>query len=349
MSLPAGYVTNTPTNYFAFGLQSAKDVTATVFYFTKHLDGSGFDVDVTANSERIGGAGREIGLRYRTKVTADGSLVAYAQPDFLGRIMAAAFNQDTVTAGPSQGTGNAYYSTHLLTSGQSQLGYYTLQQQWADACEQVTNGVFSSVKMETEAGKPVKVTAQFITGGTPTAQVTAQNPVREAAFPFMVPGASTAIVTNPYPGGTATGASSLQITKSSVEIKNQLDDNIQTVQLQREDVLWLNLDMDIDGTLKYINQSFWDQVQYGGGSVVPTGILTNGAFYFYAQNPSSMSTLIYSPFVEFQKVKVNRLDPDGKTMYLDFTASTRGGQIATPSLQVTVISGASTAYNVSTT
>jgi hypothetical protein len=51
--------------------------------------------------------------------------------------------------------------------------------------------------------------------------------------------------------------------------------------------------------------------------------------------------------VEFTSVKVNRLDPDGKTMYVDFVASTRG--IGTQSLQSTVISGASTAYTLSTT
>lgn len=347
-SLPQGRVTNDPSNYLAIGMQSAKDVDATTFYFLKHLDGSGFDVTVDTSSERIGGSGREVGLRYRTKVTADGQYVAYAQPDFAGRVLTAALGQDTVTAGPSQGSGNAYYSTHAINSGASQLPYQTVEQAWADEVERTTNCLISSAKIEGEAGRPVKITAQFVTGGTPHTGISAQVPVREGGFPLMVPGGSVAIIASApagLPGGG--GASSLQVTKWSVEAKNTLDDAIQTVALNREDVLWLGADYDIDGTFKYINSGFWNQVVYGGGSQVPTGLLTNGQFIFYTSTPSSTSLQILAPFVEFPTLKVNRLDPDGKTMYIDFSGSTRG--IGTQSLQCTVVSPASQSYLLSTT
>lgn len=343
----AGKVTNDPSNYFAIALQSAKDTDGTTFAFPKHLDGSGFDVATEAGSVRTGGGGREIALRYRKKVTADGQLVAYAQPDLTGRLLALALGTDTVTAGPSQGSGNAYYSTHLLTSGNSQLPYFTAEQAWADSVERTTNCMISSLKFDGQAGEPIQVTAQFISGGTPHDLVTAQSPVREAAFPIEYPGASVALTVGPYPGGPAVGGSSVQLTKFSFEIKNSLDGNIQTTGLNREDVLWENADYDLDGTLKYINDAVWRQIQYGGGSQVPTGLLTSGTFNFFQQNPSSMSLALYLPFVEFTGAKVNRLDPDGKTMYLDFTASTRN--IGTQSVQATVVSGASTAYTSAST
>lgn len=350
-SLPAGRVTNDPTNYFAIGLQSAKDVDATNFYFTKHLDGTGFDVDVTASSEREGGSGREIGLRYRTKVTADGQYVAYARPDFLGRVLTAALWQDTVTAGPSQGVGNPYYSTHAINSGASLPLYQTCEQAWADETERVANCIVSDLKLEGEAGKPVKVTAQFVSGGTPHTQAVNLTAAREAAFPLMIPGGSVAIVAGGTAfsggGGYGIGASSLQVTKWALDIKNAVDDAIQTVALNREDVLVLTSDYDFSGTVKYINNALWNTIWYGQGSQVPTGTLEDGQFYFNTTNPSQMSATILAPFVEFTGLKVNRLDPDGKTMYLDWTASTRN--IGTQSLQCTVVSGASTSYALSTT
>jgi hypothetical protein len=345
-SLPQGRVTNDPGNYLAIGLQSAKDVDATTFYFLKQLDGSGFDVTPAYSSERVGGSGREIGLRYRTKVTADGQYVAYAQPDFAGRVLTAALWQDTVTPGPSQGAGNPFYSTHQINSGASQPLYQTIEQAWADETERVTNCIVSDLKIEGEAGKPVKFTTQFVSGGTSHTQAATLTPVREPALPFMVPGGSVAITaTGNLTAGV--GATSLQVTKWSVDIKNAVDDAIQTVALNREDVLVLTQDFDIDGTFKYINNSFWNAVQYGGGTQVPTGFLVSGQFTFFTQGPSNQSLTLFAPYVEFTALKVNRLDPDGKTMYLDYTASTKN--IGTSSLQATVVSGASTSYALSTT
>lgn len=333
-----GRVTNDPTNYFAIGLQSAKDVDATTFYFMKHLDGTGFDVKPDVSSERVGGSGREVGLRYRTKVTADGAYNQYAQSDFAGRVLYAALGTDTVTAGPSNASLQLY--NHQIVSGGSLLPYQTVEQGWADEVERTGNCLISDLKLEGEAGKPVKITGQFVSGGTPHTQSAALVPARESNELLMVPGGSTAITAQ---FGGAAGASSTQVTKWSVEIKNSLDDNIQTNALNREDVLWLNADYDIDGTFKYINNSFWNQVQYGGGSQVPTGFLTNGAFTFFTAGPSGTSLKLFAPFVEFTSVKVNRLDPDGKTMYMDFMASTRG--IGTQSLQCTVVSPTAGAYS----
>lgn len=351
MPFPQGRVTNDPANYLAIGMQSAKDVDATTFYFLKHLDGSGFDVNIEQGRERVGGSGREVGLTYRSKVTSDGQYVAYAQPDVAGRILTAALWQDTVVAGPSQGSGNPYYSTHSIFSGGSQPLYQTIEQTWADETERVANCIVSDLKIEGEAGKPVKFTAQFVAGGTVHTQSSVLTPAREGTLPFMVPGGSAAILAAGSAfgggGGYGAGASSLQLTKWAVEIKNTVDDGIQTVALNREDVLVLTQDFDITGTFKYINAAFWNVVNYGQGSQVPTGAIENGQFFFYTANASAQSLSLFTPFLEFTGLKVNRLDPDGKTMYIDFTASTKN--VGTSSLQAVVVSGASTSYTLSTT
>lgn len=340
MSAP-GRVTNDPSNYFAFGLQSAKDVDASNFYYLKQLDGTGFDVDVTQSRERVGGVGREVGLVYRTKVTADGQFISYAQPDFIGRVLYGALGTDTVTAS----AGGLY--THQLVSGASLLPYYTCEQNWADETERTGNCMFSDVKLEGEAGKPVKVTVQFISGGTPHVNATQLVPVREGGNPIMIPGGSVAMIVNGSTygggGGYGAGASSVQITKWSTDIKNALDDGIQTNSLNREDVLWLTADYSIDGTLKYINNIIWNNLQYGGGSTVPTGVLSSGQFFFSSSTPSGTGLTLIAPFVEFSNVKVNRLDPDGKTMYLDFTAETRN--IGSTALVANVVSTTAGLYS----
>jgi hypothetical protein len=355
MANPAGRATNDPTNYFAIAQQSAKDVDGTTWYFTKHLGGSGFDVDPTVSSEYEGGAGREIGLRYRTKVTADGSFVAYARPDLAGRTGALALFQDTVVAGPSAATpSHGYFSTHSIFSGASIPLYFTAEQQWADVTERTGNCVVSSWKAEGEAGKPIKITTAFMSGGTPHSTFSPQVAVREAPFPLMYPGGSAAIT---FQGsGVGLGAaSSVQITKWSVEAANKLDGDIQTNALNREDMILLTQDYNVNATIKYINAAAWEQIVYGGGSTVPTGPLANGAFTFYTQetgyrgvDPDLSSLQIFLPFVEaVQAPKVNRLEPDGATMYLDWAGASR--QIGTSSLQLTVVSAASTSYALSTT
>jgi hypothetical protein len=340
-----GRVTNDPSNYFAFGLQSAKDVDATNFYYLKQLDGTGFDVDVSVSSERVGGVGREIGLRYRTKVTADGTFVQYAQPDFLGRVLYGALGTDTVTPGPSNAALQLY--NHSIVSGASLLPYYMCEQNWADETERTGNCMFSDVKLDGEAGKPVKVTVQFVSGGTPHVNATQLVPVREGGQPIMIPGGSVAFIANGSAygagGGYGAGASSTQITKWSADIKNSLDDSIQTNALNREDVLWLTADYDVDFTAKYINSALWNVVNYGGGSTVPTGFMESGQFFFNSSTPSGLGVTLLAPFVEVSSIKVNRLDPDGKTMYLDIVASTRN--VGSTAIAATVVSTSSGAYS----
>jgi hypothetical protein len=354
----AGRSTSEITNYFAFGVQEAKDVAATTFYFTKHLNGTGFDVENDVSAERVGGSGKEIGLVYKTAVKADGSVVTYAWPDGFARMLATALGSDV----PSQlhapaSAASQVLSVHYIspTSGAT-LPYLTMNQQWADETEQVTNCLWSSLKIEGAAGKPVKVTGQFISGGTPQVKTSALSPVvRESGAPLMVPGGSALFVAN---GGGGLESESFQITKFNVEIKNALDDAIRTLSLFREDVVWNVADHNLDGTIKYVNKNIWNEVHYGGGTQVPVPVPT-GSFTFFSAQPGvqysagseavygSMSALVSLPLVVVANAKVNRLDPDGKTMYLDFTAYTVSN--ATNSIWAKIVSGATQSYTLPTT
>jgi hypothetical protein len=353
-----GRSTSEITNYFAWGVQEAKDVAATTFYFAKHLNGTGFDVENEVSAERVGGSGKEIGLVYKTAVKADGSVVTYAWPDGFARLLATALGSDV----PSQlhapaSAASQVLSVHYIspTTGAT-LPYLTMNQQWADEVEQVTNCLWSDLKIEGEAGKPIKITGQFISGGTPQVKTSALSPVvREAGPPLMIPGASALIQVH---GGGALESESFQLTKFNIEIKNALDDAIRTLTLFREDVVWNTVDFNLDGTMKYVNHNIWNEIHYGGGTQVPVPVPT-GSFSFFSAAPGlqftggaegvygSMSALVNMPLLMIANAKVNRLDPDGKTMYLDFTGYTVAN--ATSAIWAKIVTGATASYTLSTT
>jgi hypothetical protein len=346
MALGPGKPTNEPANYFAFGVQSAVNVEATTFYFTKHLNGSGFAVDNDVKAERIGGGGREIGLIYKTKVTADGSLVTYGWPDGTGRLLAAALGEDETTVLVATSNAAEELVKHHISSGSATLPYLTMDQTWADETERTTNCLISELKIEGEQGEPLKFTAPFISGGSVTVRASALTPAREAGTPFMYPGASAAVqVYTAAAGGKATSS---ELTKFSVTVKNTLDETIQTLALTRTDVVWETVDFNVDGTLKYTDHNIWNQVNYAGGSQVNIALAT-GSFDFFAAQSSSASESIHINLgvLQFASVKVNKLDPDGKTMLLDFTAMTQAGP--SDAIWCDVITRATGLYTSSTT
>jgi hypothetical protein len=341
MGLP-GRVTNDPSNYFALGVQGAKDQEAGTFYFFKHLNGSGFDTTQEVSREREGGGGKEIALGYKTMVKPDGQVVAYARPDAAGRLLTYALGADTPSFIATVAAG-VFLVNHLIQSGvNASLPYLTADQAWADMVERSTNNIVTDLSIEGEAGRPLKLTAQFISGGSVHVATVALTPARETSAPLMYPGASVSLAVT---GGADAGATSIEMTKFKIDIKNGVDDTIQTTGLNREDVIWETADYTLDGTLKYTDKAIWSEVYYGGGvgSQVQVGIAT-ASFNFYTLlgQGASNSLQMNMPLLQVSALKVNRLDPDGKTMFLDFTAGTIKG--ASPSLFANVVTGATASY-----
>lgn len=308
-----GRPTNEPTNYFAQGVQSAKDAEATNFHFFKHLDGSGFDADPDYNSEREGGDGQEVGLRYKTLVKADGAVAINARPGGAGRIITWTLGQDTVAS-------NAAGQTHTILPVGS-APYVTTDQRAADEVERSTNNVYTGFTISGEAGRPLKLTGQFVNGGSYYQRDTssALTPARETGDPFFFPLGSYVI----------DGTGSTKVTKFEVVVRRGVDDGVQTTSLNREDVIPLTFEADINFTLKYEDRTLYQKIQYGGGSQVNLDLAT-GAFTFYSQEGSTFIQGQF-PWLQYVGAKVNKLDPDGQTVYLDVAAMTLKPPVATSS------------------
>lgn len=304
-----GRPTNEPSNYFALGKQSAKDTEATTFHFLKHLDGTALELDEAINSEREGGDGQEVGLRYKTGVSMDGNAIDNGRPESAARTLAWALGADSVSA-PSAvaASGAAQIHTAVPTAA---VPYLTAEQFYADQIERVTNAQITGVSIEMEQGRPIKITRNLIGGGTPYRRdaASAMTPVREAGQPYFYPGGSYVL----------NGAGNTKITKAKIGIARNVDGDIRTTELFREDVVALNFDVDFEATLKYEDKALYDRVHYAGGSMVPIDLATGSfqAFTGFGADTTARFFELVLPLFNFTAARVNKLDPDGKTMYLD--------------------------------
>lgn len=322
-----GRATNEPSNYIGFAKQTDKDTEGTTFWFVKHQDGSGFEVDEDVTSEREGGDGQEVGLRYKTAISPDGQVVGNARAQFLGRIAAWTLGCDnpSVTASPL---------THHRIIPAATLPYITVEQFWADSVERSSANQFTGFQLEAESGGAWKVTANFISGGSvyerPAAS--ALTPSRETGRPLFFPGGSYVIE----------GAGNTKVTKIKVGAARAVDADIRTTGLNREDVVPLNQDYDVDFTLKYEDRTLYRKVKYNSGSQINIPYLSTGAFAMHLFAQPSFPFQLLMPFIEYVGARVNKLDPDGKTMYLDVAAMTL--KSGTYPMSVGIVTDETTAY-----
>lgn len=323
MSATPGRPTNEPSNYFAIGKQTARGTEASTFYFLKHLDGTGTNPDKQIESVREGGDGQEVGLRYVTAVSVDGDAVANARSEVAGRFLTYVLGADAATL-PLAASASGLAQQHIITPT-STLPYLTVDQRWADQVERQTDVKVTGLTIDGEAGRPLKLTANLITGGTAYQRDTASalTPSRESGQPFFFPGASAVI----------DGSANTAITKFSAQVQRGVDADIRTTALTRDDVIELNMDTQIDFTLKYEDRTLYQKVYYGsGGSQInPDAIagIATGAFKIFSgfnlAGATERFVELNFPTYDIVAARVNRLDPDGKTMYIDVSAMGKKG------------------------
>ncbi len=206
------------------------------------------------------------------------------------------------------GTGPTYKHTATFAAT---VPYFSVDQYWADVIERAVDCKATQLEIEWEAGGPPKFTLTFISGGNVFRRTTAAlTATREAAKPTMYPGSTLVL----------TGAPGAKMTKGKLTIKREIADDIYTNQLYREDAVETAYDVDLEGTLKYEDNVLYNTAKYGSstGTAVPVDLSTIGLDLLLPRDTHSIRLL--APTLDIADTKVNKLDPDGKTMYLDFSA-----------------------------
>jgi hypothetical protein len=121
-----------------------------------------------------------------------------------------------------------------------------------------------------------------------------------------------------------------------------LDEGIQTTDLYRDDLVELVSEYNFDCTLKYEDRLLYQGVQYGGGSIVPLPLASLN-FMGYAGNAQAVGATTYRAIkighnnLLAKSAKVNKLEPDGKTVYIDLACTSVKGAGATDTLVIDLI------------
>lgn len=329
-----GFATNNPSDYFALGKQTAKDTEATTFAFFRHGGGTGLDLDEDVTSEREGGDGQEVGFRYKSMVKMDGAVAGNARSELalFGFAGVLGKTATVIDAGATVITPPATGLLRFRMTPNATLPWFTAEQRYTDIVERSTNMKVTSLELSGEAGKAISLSFSLIGAGTAYKRpiASALTPARESTDPVF------------FPRGTYVleGAHNANITKFRVAARRSLDDGIQTTELWRADLVELNADYDLDFTLVYQNASLYEKIKYAAaaGTQIPINLST-GAFSALMNNAQAGTlarlVTVDLPSLDFVGAKLNKLEPDGKTVYIDVAAMTRKG--ATDSLIVDVV------------
>ncbi len=315
-----GKATNDPLSYFAFAKQASKGAVGATFFFMRHGDGTSMEIDSQVEREREGGDGQETGFTYVSLVKHDATLAGNARFSYAARVFAAVIGGDAV--GSAAVASLARHTTALTAS----LPYFTIDQRWSDQVERGVDHVFTGFDFEGEAGKPWKLSAKTVGGGTVFQRdiASALTPTRELGKPVFFPFGSYV-----FDNG---GSYAADVTKIKVSVDRNVDDGVQTTGLTLDDVIPLNLDVSVDATLKYTSRDFYAKVVHTGGSSVIQDLATGSIDLTMLRNVqlngsqiASGAMRIQMPLIEWTDAKVNKLDPDGKTVYLDLVGMTVKG------------------------
>jgi hypothetical protein len=342
-----GWSSNRPSDYFAIGVQTAVGTEAATFRFPKHLTGSGFALTPDVADEREGGGGQEVALSYKKMIKADGNILAnlrgvgavYAIVD---SVLGNTATVLTVVSEPDTAS-PANQKVRMVLA--PTLPYLTIEQRYSDQVERVSNAKGNQLTIDGGAGLPLKIAAQFSGAGTVYQRdiASALTTVYDTTDPIYFPRGSYVLT-----GLTASGS---KITKFKTTVQRHLDEAIQTTDLYRDDLVELTTDTALDVTLKYEDRLLYQGVIYGGGSVVPI-VLASANFMGYANNGQVAGATAYRAIkighnnLLAKSAAVNKLEPDGKTVYVDvaFTSIKPAGATDTLVLDLIVPSTVYTNY-----
>lgn len=236
--------------YLGVGKQSAKGTAVAPSTFIRYRE-KNINPTIEAEFYPEGGGGRKEKFGCKTYHKHDGSFSFLARPAASGLLLHALLGADAVT-------GSGPYA-HALTPADT-LPWLTIETGEVKSSnlilERIQDCVVDSARISGRAGRPVEITLDFL-GTQASIQSSAPSITYEADNPYVF-----------YQGTfTINSSANTFITEFDIEIKNNVGD-VQTVNVYRDDMLPLKLEVDVSFTLKLTNATLYKSVYYGGGTSV---------------------------------------------------------------------------------
>ena len=307
------YVSNDGNDYIALAFDDGQGApTDTADYtFVKWIDGStGVEHDRVETAEREGGDGQDMALAYVEHHTGRQTIVTYARPEITHRLLAAALGAATITA--SLGYTHDIWPVNaprLVTAETAAPGQSII--------EQMNGGVISEIVIEAEHGKPLKLTAQYVGGGSPEARsvASARTVSLESDAPFYF---NTGSHSRAIAGDLEQDC---EITRWTCTFTRALDEDVFGCGYGRRALPALNRNVNVEVTRRYTNATQHNAILYGAGASTVRTTVATGAFRSVLSNGQS-GTLARTfqldiPLMHLSPISRNVFEVDGQTVYED--------------------------------
>lgn len=251
MALNASY-----NGYVGIAKQSAKGTAVAPSTFVRFLSAVKADPELDISVFPEGGGGFTDITAQKQFHKHDGGFELYARPSVAAKLFAFALGADTVV-----GTAAPY--THTIIPARP-LPYLTIERGMKTnlITDRIQDCMINGLKLEGEAGKPLKLSLDFL-GIQAALQGTGASDTYEtdSFFTFMS-GAFTLLGTGAF----------TRITKFGLGLSNNVDGGIQTVEVHREalQALLLGLTLDFEVVYDSADTNYADIFYGGGTSVVDT-------------------------------------------------------------------------------
>jgi len=300
-----------PSNLGFLGVasQGAQKTTAktTMKLYIPYLS-EGFAPEIEEEIFVEGGNGKYMKAAAKTKHQEKVAFSTYLRPKVSAYMFAALLGKDTVTGGAVT---TPY--THTVTVKTTDLTT-TPMQKWltfdkkfnSTNLARIRSAKISSITLEGEAGKPVKMTVEG-TGLSGAIRTTVSTDTYETENPFSF-----------YNGVYMVNASTttnFDIASFNIKITAKNDEALQTVDLTRRDIINHEVQVDVTIGLKYTDLTMYKKANYGGGSAV-TSDFSDGSVYLNMNYGSGASRRKFQMQIPKVHVKPHaiQLDPKVKTM-----------------------------------
>lgn len=312
--MPAtAFVSNDGNDYVAFAFDDGQGApTATTdYHFVKWLDGTtAVEHDRVETAEREGGDGQDMALAYVEHHTGRQTVVGYARPELTHKLLAAAFGQSTILAslGPLH---------DIWPVNQPRLVTMESAAPAQSIVEQMNAGMISEVTIEAEHGKPLKLTAQYVGGGSPESRLaaSARTVSLESDDPFYFNTGSHQLAI------AGNLEQDCEITRWTCTFTRGLDEDIYGCGYGRRAIAAMNRNVSVEVTRRYTNPTQHQAILYGAGASTVRTTVATGAFQTFLSNGKT-GTLARTfelavPLMRLEPISRNAFETEGNTVYED--------------------------------
>lgn len=258
--------------YVGLAKQSAKGSGIVPSVFVRFLEGAAFEPNMAIEAYPEGGGGPYDIDTQKSLQTLDPSFSLYARPSIAAKLLAYALGADSIA-----GTAAPY--THTITPVATRvLPWLSIERALKTdlIVERSVDCLLNELVLEGEAGKKLKITASFLSL-TQALPATGSSETYDTETPFR------------FTDGTFTlfGGAFTRISKFKLSVRNNIDGGIQTVNLYREDMQALKLDVDLDFDIVFDSaDTNYKTIFYGGGTAPVVDVATGAATLSFAYGTS---------------------------------------------------------------